>query len=46
MKQKNSRSRNLLHNHPLMRKGGIHQKSNKAKRRSDKVAMRVQLSEG
>lgn len=38
MKSKNKpqRARNILHDHPLMRKGGVHQKSNKAQRRKDK----------
>lgn len=29
-----SRQRNPLHNHPLMRKGGLHEKTTKAKRKS------------
>ena len=32
--------RNLLHDHPLLRKGGMHQKSNKAKRRSEKQKLK------
>ncbi len=35
-----TRQRNLLHNHPLLRKGGIHRKSNKSKRRLEKVKMK------
>lgn len=32
--------RNPLHDHPLLYKGGIHQKTNKAKRRNDKIRMK------
>ena len=32
--------RNLLHDHPLLYKGGIHQKTNKAKRRNNKIRMK------
>lgn len=32
--------RNTLHNHPLLRKGGIHQPSKKAKRQQDKINLR------
>ncbi|MEM7401425.1 MAG: hypothetical protein AAF304_05685 [Pseudomonadota bacterium] len=39
-KIKLSRHRNLLHNHPMLRKGGVHQKCNKSKRRLDKVNMK------
>ncbi len=35
-----SRQRNLLHDHPLLTKGGVHRKSNKSKRRIDKVKMK------
>ena len=35
-----ARPRNLLHDHPLLRKGGIHGKSRKAERRDGKVALR------
>jgi hypothetical protein len=38
--KKISRQRNLLHNHPLLGKGGTHSKSNKSKRRLDKVNMK------
>lgn len=42
MKSKNkpNRARNLLHDHPLLRKGGVHQKSNKAKRRNEKQKLK------
>ncbi|MCG8486980.1 MAG: hypothetical protein AB2551_16065 [Candidatus Thiodiazotropha sp.] len=40
MKKNTNRSRNLLHNHPLLRKGGVHDKSNKAKRRKEKQNLR------
>ena len=32
--------RNPLHNHPLMRKGGVHQKPDKAKRQHEKHKIR------
>ncbi len=32
--------RNLLHDHPLLRKGGIHLKSNKSKRRDAKLRIK------
>ena len=35
-----TRQRNLLHDHPLLSKGGVHRKSNKSKRRIDKVKMK------
>lgn len=35
-----TRKRNLLHNHPLLSKGGVHRKSNKSKRRLEKVKMK------
>ena len=34
------RSRNLLHDHPLLKKGAAHGKSRKAERRGDKVKQR------
>lgn len=37
---KRSRQRNLLHDHPLLTKGGVHRKSNKSKRRIDKVKIK------
>jgi hypothetical protein len=36
----NTRMRNLLHNHPLLRKGGEHRKSNKALRQQTRQALR------
>ena len=39
-KQSKLRRRNPLHNHPLLFKGGIHRKTNKSKRRLDKVKMK------
>lgn len=38
--KKVDRQRNILHNHPLLSKGGTHIKSNKAKRRLNKVNMK------
>lgn len=38
-----ARPRNLLHDHPSLRKGGVHQKSRKAQRRQDKVRLRRDL---
>jgi len=35
-----TRQRNLLHDHPLLSKGGVHRKSNKSKRCIDKVKMK------
>lgn len=32
--KRNKGPRNPFHNHPLMRKGGVHEKTNKAKRKS------------
>ncbi|MCG7992694.1 MAG: hypothetical protein JAY99_04475 [Candidatus Thiodiazotropha lotti] len=40
MKKKADRARNLLHNHPMLRKGGVHDKSNKAKRRKERQNLR------
>jgi len=34
------KSRNLLHNHPLMKKGGVHEKTKKSKRHQDRVQLR------
>ena len=34
------RQRNLLHNHPLLSKGGVHGKSNKSKRRLEKAKLK------
>ena len=35
-----TRQRNLLHNHPLLSKGGVHQKNNKSKRRLERVKLK------
>jgi hypothetical protein len=40
MKKRCNRPRNLLHNHPLLAKGGVHDKTNKAKRRKQKQSLR------
>lgn len=40
MTTKSNKARNLLHNHPMMKKGGVHQKSNKAQRKKEKQALR------
>jgi len=32
--------RNPMHNHPLLKKGGAHRKTNKSKRRLDKMAIK------
>ena len=43
VKQKPSapvKRRNPLHDAPLLRKGGVHDKSNKARRQQDKAALR------
>jgi hypothetical protein len=37
---KHNRVRNVLHDHPLLRKGGVHQKTNKAKRRNEKQKLK------
>jgi len=34
------KARNLLHNHPLMQKGGVHDRTQKSKRQQDKVQLR------
>ena len=36
IKVASTRLRNPFHDHPLMNKGGVHEKSDKAKRRIDK----------
>lgn len=33
-------ARNPFHDHPLMRKGGVHEKSNKAKRKAEKLRLK------
>lgn len=40
MTDKSKKLRNPFHNHPLMRKGGIHQKSDKVKRQHEKQKIR------
>jgi len=35
-----NKPRNPFHNHPLMFKGGVHEKSDKAKRRTEKQKMK------
>jgi hypothetical protein len=40
MSKRTNRQRNLLHDHPLLRKGGVHQKTLKAKRRKEKQDLR------
>lgn len=35
-----TRQRNLLHNHPLLSKGDVHNKSNKSKRRDEKMKIK------
>jgi len=40
MSKPSHKNRNLLHNHPMLRKGGVHQKTRKAQRRGDKQALR------
>ena len=39
-KIKLTRLRNSLHDHPLLRKCSVHQRSNKSKRRSEKVKIK------
>jgi len=34
--KRKARMRNPLHDHPLMRKGGVHDKTNKQKRKGEK----------
>ena len=34
------KARNLMWNHPMLKKGGVHKKSNKAKRKTDKQRLR------
>ncbi len=46
MKQLKKKPRNHLYNHPLLHKGGAHEKTHKAKRRKDKVKLKKEwLSE-
>lgn len=37
--------RNLLHDHPLLKKGGKHEKTRKAQRRQDKVSTSKKLDD-
>jgi len=39
-KDRVSKPRNPLHDHPLMRKGGVHEKSERSKRRTDKQKLK------
>lgn len=39
-RNKKSKARNPFHDHPLMRKGGVHEKSNKAKRKDEKQKLK------
>ena len=39
-RRRESKQRNLLHDHPLMRKGGVHEKPYKAKRMVEKQKMK------
>jgi hypothetical protein len=38
--KRNSKARNPFHDHPLMRKGGVHEKTNKAKRENEKQKLK------
>ena len=40
MGKSTGKPRNTLHNHPLLHKGGVHEKTHKAKRHNDKQALR------
>ncbi|MBT3013731.1 MAG: hypothetical protein KUF77_10250 [Candidatus Thiodiazotropha sp. (ex Lucina aurantia)] len=40
MKNKTRKPRNPLHNHPMLRKGGVHDTTNKAQRRKAKQNLR------
>jgi len=40
--KRKSNARNPLHDHPLMRKGGVHEKSDKAKRRNEKQKLKYE----
>jgi len=41
MKIKRLKERNPLYDHPLMRKGGVHEKSDKTKRRIAKQKLKI-----
>ncbi len=36
----NSKARNRLHNHPLLKKGGVHEKSEKSQRQKEKMKLK------
>jgi len=40
MKKRKSNVRNPFYNHPLLKKSGVHEKSDKAKRRVDKQKLK------
>lgn len=40
MNKRKRKTRNLMHDHPLLRKGGIHQKTLKAIRRREKISLK------
>ena len=42
MSKPKNKPRNPFHNHPLMFKGGVHEKSDKAKRRTEKQKLKKQ----
>jgi hypothetical protein len=44
-KNKQSKPRNPNWDHPLMKKGGIHQKTNKAKRKKEKETLMYYVNE-
>lgn len=39
-KMKHAKLRNPFHNHPLMKKGGVHERSDKSKRRIEKQKLK------
>lgn len=41
--QQPGRARNILHDHPMLKKGGVHDKTNKAKRVSEKQELKKKL---
>ena len=42
---KQARNRNPLHNHPLLKKGGVHKKTNKAVRKHNKQSIKKEWAE-
>lgn len=40
--KRKSKARNPLHNHPLMQKGGVHEKPYKAKRKDERQKLKKQ----